>query len=85
MAKVVQVSEKPISNIINNELDIAKAIKFQRTSLGLSRQEVADFCNISYKTLENIENGNKACRIGNIIKVASKLGVQLTIGSHVNV
>ncbi len=77
MAKKVQVSEKPIDSIINTEIDIAKAIKYQRTALGLSRQEVADFCNISYKTLENIENANKGCRIGNILKVTSKLGIQV--------
>jgi len=78
MAKTVQVSDKPTTNIVNNEIDIAKAIKYQRTTLGLTRQEVADFCNISYKTLENIENGNKACHIGNILKVVSKLGINFT-------
>jgi len=77
MAKSVKISKKPINNKIKDIKDIGEIIKYKRTLLGLTRQEVADFCNISYVTLQNIENANYKTGVGNVIKVMMRLGIEI--------
>jgi len=77
MAKNVKISVEPISNKIKDVKDIGKIVKYKRTLLGLTRQEVADFCNISYITLQNIENGSEKTGLGNVLKVMIRLGIEI--------
>ena len=77
MAKKVKISEKPTNNKITDVIDIGQTIKYKRTLLGLTRQEAADFCNISYITLQNIENGSEKSGVGNVLKVMMRLGITI--------
>ena len=77
MAKNVKISKKPVDSKIKDARDIGNVIKYKRTSLGLTRQEAADFCNISYVTLQNIENATKEAGISNILKVMTRLGIEI--------
>lgn len=80
MAKVVKQIQKPISNAIVTPNDLGEQILYQRTKLGMSREEAASLCGINYKTLENIEKGNPNTKIGNVLGVAKMLGIKLTLG-----
>lgn len=80
MAKVVKQIQKPISNAIVTPNDLGNQILYQRTKLGMSREEAASLCGINYKTLENIEKGNPNTKIGNVLGVAKMLGIKLTLG-----
>jgi DNA-binding XRE family transcriptional regulator len=80
MAKVVKQILKPISNAIVTPKDLGNQILYQRTKLGMSREEAASFCGINYKTLENIEKGNPNTKIGNVFAVAKMLGIKITLG-----
>lgn len=77
MAKTVKVSEKPNSEIITSMKELGTHIKYQRTKLGLTRENAASMCSINYQTLSNIENGNAQCDVGNVFHVAKMLGITL--------
>jgi len=77
MAKSVKVSIKPINNKVKDLKDLGQIIKYKRTLLGLTRQEAADFCNISYVTLQNIENCSDKTGVGNVLRVMMRLGIEI--------
>lgn len=79
MAKVVKQIQKPISNAIVTPNDLGNQILYQRTKLGMSREEAASLCGINYKTLENIEKGNPNTKIGNVLGVAKMLGIKISV------
>ena len=79
MANRVKISKKPQTDLLENAKILGAHIKYQRTKLGLRNQDVADFCNINPATLRKIENGNPLCNIGNILSIASMLGLEITI------
>lgn len=79
MAKIVKITKKPTSNSIKSMKDLGEHLMYQRTKLQLSRQTVADFCSINYKTLENIEKGNESCHISNVLQVAHMLGLDIKV------
>lgn len=78
MAKIVTISEKPTSQTIDSMQELGKYIKYQRTKLGLTRENTANMCGINHQTLANIENGNDLCSAGNVFYVAKMLGIKLT-------
>ena len=79
MAKVVRKLPRPVENKIFSSKELGAWIKHVRTNLMLNRKEASLFCNISYTTLLNIENGKGTVSIENYLKVASMLGLKLTI------
>ena len=79
MANRVKISKKPQTDLLENAKILGTHIKYQRTKLGLRNKDVADFCNINPATLRKIENGNPLCNIGNILSIASMLGLEITI------
>ena len=79
MAKVVKKSPRPIDNKVLSSKELGSWIKHSRTKLMLNRKDASLFCNISYTTLLNIENGKGTVSIENYLKVASMLGLTLTI------
>lgn len=78
MSKKVKATKKP-SYSCDSIGTIGKIIEHRRTSLGLSRQEVANFSNINYRTLDGIEKGNKNSRIENLLNVVKMLGLKMEI------
>lgn len=79
MAKVVKKLPRPTDNKILSSKELGAWIKHIRTKLMLNRKEASLFCNISYSTLLNIENGKGTVSIANYLKVASMLGLKLRI------
>ena len=79
MAKIVRKLPRPDENKILSSVELGAWIKHIRTKLMLTRKEASLFCNISYSTLLNIENGKGTVSIENYLKVASMLGLTLTI------
>lgn len=77
MAKRVIQTSKPESTTILNELDFGLHIKYKRTSLAMSKQELADLCNINYQTIDNIEKGKKGTRLSSALYVSSMLGIEI--------
>ncbi|MEA3554782.1 MAG: helix-turn-helix domain-containing protein [Campylobacterota bacterium] len=79
MAKRVISTKKPETSIIQDEHDFGKHIKYKRTSIGMSKQELADFCNLNYQTVDNIENGKKGTRLSSSLYVATMLGMEINV------
>jgi len=77
MAKVVKDIDKPLSNNIKDENNFAYFIKYKRTSLGISKQELANLCNLNYQTIDNIEKAKKGTRLSSVLYVASMLGLEI--------
>ena len=77
MAKRVIQTEKPKNTNIDNELDFGLHIKYKRTTLGMSKQELADLCNLNYQTIDNIENGKKGTRLSSALFVSKMLGIEI--------
>lgn len=79
MAKVVKKIQKPILNEVSSSNALGEHVLYNRTKLGMSREEAASLCGINYKTLENIEKGNPNTKIGNVLTVVKMLGIKIII------
>ena len=77
MAKTVTKINKPTTSIVKDGADFGLHIKYKRTQLNISKQELADLCNINYQTVDNIEKGKKGTRLSSALYVASMLGVEI--------
>ena len=76
--KQVVQSKKPESELITELENLGLSIRYKRTSLGKSIQSTASLCNISPRTLHNMEKGVDV-KFSNVLKVASMLGLEIKI------
>ncbi len=79
MAKIVKKIPQPTQTKISSSRDLGLWIKHLRTKAMLNRQEAADFCNISYNTFKNIEDGKVSVSIEKYLKVSKMLGLTLKV------
>lgn len=79
MAKVVKQTPRPKEKKILISKDLGLWIKHARTKSMLTRQEAASFCNMSYNTFKNIEDGKDTVSIEKYIKVLTMFGLSLSI------
>ncbi len=79
MAKVVKQTSQPTQTKILNSKELGSWIKYARTKSMLTRQEAADFCNMSYNTFKNIEDGKATVSIEKYLKASKMLGLSLSI------
>lgn len=79
MAKVVKKTPRPNETKILNSKELGLWVKHIRTKSELTRQDAANFCNISYNTFNNIENGKESVSIEKYLKVLAMLGLTLHI------
>jgi len=77
MAKTVTKIDKPTTSFVKDEADFGLYIMYKRTQLNMSKQELADLCNINYQTVDNIEKGKLGTRLSSALYVASMLGVEI--------
>jgi DNA-binding XRE family transcriptional regulator len=77
MAKTVTKIDKPATSTVKDEADFGLHIMYKRTQLNMSKQELADLCNINYQTVDNIEKGKLGTRLSSALYVASMLGVEI--------
>lgn len=58
-----------------NLKEIGKRIYERRRQLGYTQEELAELMNVSIQMISNLERGNKAIRIENLLKICSILNV----------
>lgn len=63
-------------NMINvNLIEIGKRIQNRRKQLALTQEQLAEKMNVSIQMVSNLERGNKAIRIDNLINLSQILDV----------
>ena len=62
---------------MDNELlqEIGKRIQNRRKSLGFTQEQIAEMMNVSVQMVSNLERGNKAIRIDNLLSISRILQV----------
>lgn len=58
-----------------NLKEIGKRIYERRRQLGYTQEELAELMNVSIQMISNLERGNKAIRISNLLNICSILNV----------
>ena len=56
-------------------IGIGERICNRRKQLGLTQEQIADKMDVSVQMISNLERGNKAIKIDNLIKISEILGV----------
>ena len=56
-------------------IGIGERICNRRKQLGLTQEQIADKMDVSVQMISNLERGNKAIKIDNLIKISGILGV----------
>jgi HTH-type transcriptional regulator/antitoxin HipB len=62
---------------ITNSEDLGKIIKLKRKDDGLTLEEAAAVCGVSYAFLSALENGKETVRLNKVLQVARCLGIEL--------
>jgi len=60
---------------MENLKEIGKRIQNCRKQQGYTQEQLADMMNVSIQMVSNLERGNKAIRIGNLIKLCQILEI----------
>lgn len=72
----------------NSELKlIGQRIALRRKELNLTQEKIAELMNVSVQMVSNLERGNKAIRIENLINLSKILNVScdyILLGKHTN-
>jgi transcriptional regulator with XRE-family HTH domain len=71
-------TDKPLNDSITTLEDLGVAIRYKRTSLGLSIKKTSSLCGISDKTLQAIEKGNES-KFSTILNLTNMLGLKFKI------
>lgn len=62
---------------INTSEDIGRIIKQKRKADGLTLEEAAAVCGVSYAFLSALENGKETVRLNKVLQVTTCLGIEL--------
>lgn len=65
--------------------EIGLRIATRRKELGFTQEKVADLMDVSIQMVSNLERGNKAIKIDNLIKISEILGIStdyILTGKH---
>lgn len=63
---------------ITNAEDIGRIIKQKRKDDGLTLEEAAAVCGVSYPFLSALENGKETVRFNKLLQVLQGLGIELS-------
>lgn len=63
--------------IITTATDIGRIIRSKRKADGLTLEEAAAVCGVSYAFLSALENGKETVRLNKVLQVASCLAIEL--------
>ncbi|MFF1831846.1 helix-turn-helix domain-containing protein [Paenarthrobacter sp. NPDC058040] len=66
---------------LTSPMDVARAIRMQRTSLGLTQQQTADAAGVSRKLVADIEAGHPRAELAKLLQILLALGLSLTARS----
>jgi len=62
---------------ITNAADIGLIIRQKRKDDGLTLEEAASVCGVSYAFLSALENGKETVRLNKVLQVARCLGIEI--------
>lgn len=62
---------------ITSALDIGRIIKQKRKDDGLTLEDAAAVCGVSYAFLSALENGKETVRLNKVLQVIKCLGIEL--------
>jgi transcriptional regulator with XRE-family HTH domain len=62
---------------ISNAEDLGRIIRQKRKTDGLTLEEAAGICGVSYAFLSALENGKETVRLSKVLQVTSGLSVEL--------
>ena len=63
---------------ISSATDIGRVIKEKRKEDGLTLEEAAALCGVSYAFLSALENGKETVRLNKVLQVLHSLGIEIT-------
>lgn len=63
--------------IIDSATELGKLIRQRRKEDGLSLEEAAGVCGVSYAFLSALENGKETVRLSKVLQVTKSLGIEL--------
>lgn len=63
---------------ISSAEDMGRIIKQKRKEDGLTLEEAAAVCGVSYAFLSTLENGKETVRLNKVLQVLHCLGIELT-------
>lgn len=58
-----------------NLIEIGERIRARRRYLGYTQEQMAEWMNVSIQMISNLERGNKAIRIDNLVNICNLLNV----------
>lgn len=62
---------------VSDPEDLGRIIRQKRKEDGLTLEEAAAVCNVSYAFLSALENGKETVRLNKVLQVLSCLGIEL--------
>lgn len=68
-----------IKKEINNEHDIASAVKKRRKELGITQKRLADFCDLSHNGISRIEVADSDVKLSTLLKMSKFLGFKIVL------
>lgn len=79
MAKRIVVSDKPKTDQPVDPVLVGEAVRFVRTSSGLTIEDAASLAGVSKQTLNDLEKAKPGARLDTLFKVTASLGIKLKI------
>ena len=65
---------------ISSAIDIGRIIKQKRKDDGLTLEDAAAVCGVSYAFMSALENGKETVRLNKVLQVIKCLGIELEAG-----
>ncbi len=65
--------------VVQNEVQLAAALKTRRQSLGITQKKLADFCNLSHNGISRIELADSDIKLSTLIKMSKILGFKIML------
>ena len=67
---------------ISNAKDIGRVVRQKRKEDGLTLEEAAAVCGVSYAFLSALENGKETVRLNKVLQVLQCLGIDLSTSAR---
>lgn len=79
MAKRIVISDKPETDQPLDPILLGEAVRFVRTSSGLTIEDAASLAGVSKQTLNDLEKAKPGARLDTMLKIMASLGINLKI------
>lgn len=75
----MRIVEVRMKKIINNEKDLATALKERRKELGITQKDLASVCDLSHNGISRIEVADSDTKLSTLLKMSKFLGFKITL------